>query len=130
MRGWIQRFMYGRNGQDHLGLFLIFVYFFFYVVALITKWEFIATIGSVILFYELFRFLSHNLPRRRQENALFLQKIAPVSRWWKLQSTIRNEKDHRYFKCPNCGQQLRVPRGKGKITVTCRACGASFQEKS
>ena len=27
-------------------------------------------------------------------------------------------------------EQLRVPRGKGRITVTCRGCGASFQEKS
>jgi len=130
MRGWIQRFMYGRNGQDHLGLFLIAVYFFFYVLALITKVEFLSTIGSVILFYELFRFLSHNLPRRRQENALFLQKIAPVSRWWKLQSTIRRDKDHRYFKCPNCGQQLRVPRNKGKLNITCRNCGVSFEKKT
>lgn len=130
MRGWIQRFMYGRNGQDHLGLFLIFVYFFLYFLALITQVEFIATIGSVVLFYELFRFLSHNLPRRRQENAKFLQSIAPVSRWWKLQSTIRRDKDHRYFKCPNCGQQLRVPRGKGKLNITCRSCGVSFEKKT
>ena len=38
--------------------------------------------------------------------------------------------DHRYFKCPNCGQQMRVPRGKGRITVHCRSCGATFEEKS
>ena len=78
----------------------------------------------------LFRLLSRNLARRREENVRFLQAIAPLVRWLRLQRTIRRDKEHRYFKCPNCGQQLRVPRGKGKITVTCRGCGASFQEKS
>jgi len=48
----------------------------------------------------------------------------------RLRRTIHRDKEHCYFKCPNCGQQLRVPRGKGKITVTCRSCGAVFEEKS
>ena len=42
----------------------------------------------------------------------------------------KGRKTTAYLKCPNCGQQLRVPRGKGRITVTCRSCGAVFQEKS
>ena len=42
----------------------------------------------------------------------------------------KGRKTTAYLKCPNCGQMLRVPRGKGKITVTCRGCGASFQENS
>ena len=42
----------------------------------------------------------------------------------------KGRKTTAYLKCPNCGQMLRVPRGKGRITVTCRGCGASFQEKS
>ena len=37
---------------------------------------------------------------------------------------------HKYFKCPVCGQHLRVPRGAGKIRVTCRVCGAQFEENS
>ena len=41
-----------------------------------------------------------------------------------------HDREHRYFKCPNCGQQMRVPRGKGRITVHCRSCGAVFEEKS
>ena len=47
-----------------------------------------------------------------------------------LALAVRRDKEHRYFKCPNCGQYLRVPRGKGKITVNCRNCGASFEERS
>ena len=47
-----------------------------------------------------------------------------------MRVTVFRDKEHRYFRCPNCGQYLRVPRGKGKINVTCRNCGASFEEKS
>ena len=54
----------------------------------------------------------------------------PAIRWFKLRRTIHRDKEHRYFKCPNCGQQLRVPRGKGKITINCRNCGVSFEEKT
>ena len=65
-----------------------------------------------------------------RRNAKFLELIGPVQRWFHLRRTIYKDKEHCYFKCPHCGQQLRVPRGRGKITVTCRSCGASFQEKS
>ena len=58
------------------------------------------------------------------------KKKRAVLRWLRLRRTIYRDKDHVYFKCPNCAQQLRVPKGKGKITVTCRSCSAVFQEKS
>ena len=130
IRNALQRFMYGRNGGDHLSLFLIAVYFVLNLLSAITNVGILGTIGDVLVLYALFRTLSRNLPKRRDENARFLKTIEPVRRWLRLQKTIRTDKEHRYFKCPNCGQQLRVPRGKGKITVTCRGCGASFQEKS
>lgn len=66
----------------------------------------------------------------RAENARFLALAGPAIRWLRMRRTIRRDKEHRYFKCPNCGQYLRVPRGKGKITVNCRNCGASFEERS
>ena len=80
--------------------------------------------------FSLFRTLSHDIDKRRRENAKFMRAAGPVLSWLRLRRNIHRDKEHVYFKCPNCGQQLRVPRGKGKITVTCRSCGASFQEKS
>ena len=47
-----------------------------------------------------------------------------------LRRTMAQDKDHRYFKCPNCGQQLRVPKGKGKLNITCRNCGVSFEKNT
>ena len=130
IRNAIQRFMYGRYGNDQLNLFLIVLYLVFYLLFALTHFVPLYWISLVLIFFSLFRLFSRNLPRRREENAKFMQTFGPVIHWFRLQRTIRRDKEHRYFKCPNCGQQLRVPRGKGKITVTCRGCGASFQEKS
>lgn len=130
IRNAIQRFMYGRYGNDSLNLFLIGTYLVLYLLFILTGFTLLYWICLVLVAVSLFRILSRNLPRRREENAKFLKAAGPVIRWWRLRRTIHRDKEHRYFKCPNCGQQLRVPRGKGTITVTCRSCGASFQEKS
>ena len=130
IRNAIQRFMYGRYGNDSLNLFLIGTYLVLYLLFILTGFTLLYWICLVLVAVSLFRILSRNLPRRREENAKFLKAAGPVIRWWRLRRTIHRDKEHRYFKCPNCGQQLRVPRGKGRITVTCRGCGASFQEKS
>ena len=130
IRNAIQRFMYGRYGTDPLNLFLLVLYLLTYFLFAVTRFAPLYWVSLVLIFICLFRLLSRNIPRRRAENAKFLQLTTPAVRWFRLRRTIHRDKEHRYFKCPNCGQQLRVPRGKGRITVTCRGCGATFQEKS
>lgn len=130
IRNAIQRFMYGRYGTDPLNLFLLVLYLLSYFLFAVTRFAPLSWVSLVLIFICLFRLFSRNIPRRRAENAKFLQLTGPVTRWLRLRRTIHRDKEHRYFKCPNCGQQLRVPRGKGRITVTCRGCGATFQEKS
>ena len=130
IRNAIQRFMYGRYGNDPLNLFLIGLYLLLYLVYLFTRFDLFYLAGFALLAWSLFRLLSRNIERRRAENARFLRSVNPLLGWLRLRRTIRRDKEHLYFKCPNCGQQLRVPRGRGDITVTCRSCGAKFQEKS
>lgn len=130
MRNAIQRFMYGRYGNDQFGHFLIGLGLVLILLEALTGFGLLTLLADVAVFYALFRMLSRNTYKRREENAKFLKKANPAIKWLRLQQAIRKDKDHRYFKCPNCSQYLRVPRGKGKITVTCRSCGASFQEKS
>ncbi|MGO5021634.1 hypothetical protein ACTQ4E_00910 [Lawsonibacter sp. LCP25S3_G6] len=130
IRNAIHRFMYGRYGNDSLNLFFIVLYLSLYLLFALTHFELFYWISLVLVFVSLFRLLSRNIPARQKENAQFMRLAGPVIQWYRFQRTMRRDKDHRYFKCPNCGQQLRVPRGKGKITVTCRSCGASFQENS
>jgi len=127
---WLRKIMYGRYGSDQLSFFLFVVYLFLYFLSLLPHMGFLFWLSLAVVAFDLFRIFSRNISKRRAENAKFLELAGPVIRWFKLRRTIHRDKDHCYFKCPNCGQQLRVPKGKGKITVTCRSCGVSFEEKS
>lgn len=130
IRNAIQRFMYGRYGNDPLNLFLLGLYLLLYLAVALTGLEPLYIASLVLLAAALFRLLSRNIERRRMENMMFMKAAGPVISWFRLRRNMRRDKEHVYFKCPSCGQRLRVPRGRGKITVTCRSCGASFQEKS
>ena len=130
VRGFLSRFMAGRYGGDQLNTTLMFVYIALYLVSMFTKWSLLYWVALVLLFVTLFRALSRQVDRRRAENAKFLQLIRPAQRGFKNFRARVKDKEHRYFKCPNCRQQMRVPRGKGRITVHCRSCGATFEEKS
>ena len=130
IRNALQRFMYGRYGNDQLNICLLGLYLVLSLLHSFTRFVFFYWAGMATVVWCLFRMLSRDLSKRQAENAKFMAKAGPVVQWFRLQRTIHRDKDHRYFKCPSCGQHLRVPRGKGKITVTCRGCGASFQEKS
>ena len=130
MRNAIQRFFYGRYGNDQLNKALVGAYFVLFLLSILTRIGLLELIGTAALVAAMFRMLSRNIYKRRDENAKFMRRFNPFLKWLRLQQTMRKDKTHRYFKCPNCAQYLRVPRGKGKITVTCRSCHASFQEKS
>ncbi len=130
VRQMLARFMMGRYGMDQLNTTLLVLYFILYVIYLFTRLVALEFVAMVVLFVILFRMLSRNIDRRRAENSRFLQLTRPFCRHFKACRTRMQDKEHRYFKCPNCGQQMRVPRGKGRITVHCRSCGATFEEKS
>ena len=40
----------------------------------------------------------------------------------------KNDTEHVYFHCPKCNQEMRAPKGKGKILVTCKNCGEKFEK--
>ena len=124
------RFMAGRYGGDQLNLLLVALYVIAYLVFLFTRMLIFEVVGLILVVLSLYRSLSRDLERRRAENARFLQAVRPVLRRWNALRSRAHDREHRYFKCPNCGQLMRVPRGKGRITVHCRACGAAFEEKS
>lgn len=126
----LQRLMAGRYGSDQLNLCLLVLYLVFFLLSWVTGLGILSTLGLLAIVLALLRMLSRNIERRRAENAKFLKLIRPVTQWVRLRRSIHRDKEHCYFRCPHCKQYLRVPKGKGKITVTCRACGTSFQEKS
>ena len=124
----MQRFMYGRYGVDQLNIFLLISVVALNVISLIlSRFGAVCTIiGSLIslvsygiLIWYLFRFLSRNLEKRILENRRYLG--------WKSRILDRQ---NRYYRCPNCKQTVRVPKGRGKICIKCPKCSEKFIRKS
>ena len=130
IRGFLRKFMAGRYGNDQLNLGLMITYLVFYLISVITRWNIFYWIALVLVIVSIFRCLSRRIDQRRAENTRYLQLIRPLQRKAKNFYARAKDREHRYFKCPNCKQQMRVPRGKGRITVHCRSCGTTFEEKS
>ena len=129
MRNAIQRFMYGRYGNDQFGHFLIGLALVLILLEALTGFWLLTLLADVAVFYALFRMLSRNTYKRREENAKFLKKANPAIKWLRLQQTIRKDKDHRYFKCPNCSQYLRVPGERARSPSPAAAAALPFRKK-
>lgn len=127
----MQRFMYGRHGIDELTLSILAISLIVAFAATMFRQPWLQLTYYVGVVGALYRALSKNLFRRRRENQLFLERTRSLRSWYKVQKRIVQErKTHRHFKCPACKQRLRVPVGKGKITITCSKCGEKFSRKS
>lgn len=134
MRQKLIQFMYGRNGVDLFSRFLTYFALVLVILQLIIR----GAVGKVlwylaiaVLIYAYFRIFSKNLSKRREENAKYYQcrtKVINGFRDWK--DRRRQSRDYKFFRCPSCRAMLRVPRGKGKIRVTCRKCGTAFERKT
>lgn len=126
----LSRFMAGRYGGDQLNTTLMVIYLLLWVVGLFTYLPWAELLALVLLVITLLRMFSRRVDRRREENARFLRLVRPLNRKVRNLFVRLKDREHRYFRCPGCRQQMRVPRGKGRITVRCRSCGATFEEKS
>jgi len=121
---WFQKFMLGRYGPDQLSVVLCILSFVLSIISNITNLPFITALSAVALGTAVYRILSRDVLRRRSENQRFLAKWNPIA------ARFRDRKTHKYFKCPNCGQKLRVPKNKGSMTITCPKCGTRFKGKT
>ena len=119
----LQRFMSGRYGTDKLNTWILGAGVILCLVSIFVPVALVnlaLTAGSyALMIWAIFRTLSRNTYKRYQENHRFLL--------WKQKLTDRQ---HRYYNCPRCRQQVRVPRGKGKISITCPKCKEKFVKKT
>ena len=123
MRRFLRRFMIGRYGPDHLCIAMIVLAFIISLLFALTGNISLLFVSYFIFGLTLFRMFSRNINRRRAENDKFIRYWWPVR--MKIKKIIQKIKDKRkyvYYTCPTCKTKLRVPKGKGKIRITCPRC--------
>lgn len=127
----IQQFMVGRYGSDQFTLFLSITGIALSFLGNFKYLRGLYFIGTIMIFYSLFRSLSKNYEARRKElNWYLVWSEKPKAYIKLLMNQIRDRKTHRYFKCKSCKTIMRVPKGRGKIEITCPKCRMKVIKKT
>lgn len=129
------RFMQGRYGVDSFSKFLLVLGLVFVMFSSIFGGERMGTLGYVlgwiVIIYCYFRMFSKNVTKRYGENQTFLAKTYKIRCFFQRQKNEWNQrKVYHIYKCPSCGQKIRIPKGKGKIEVRCPKCTTTFVKNS
>ncbi len=131
LRRSLDRLLQGRYGIDHFTGFLMKTALVLMLLSLLDVLSFLYSVAILLVGYGLFRMLSRNFQKRRAENSAYLQlnyKFQVAMKEQKVRMESRGE--YKYFRCRQCHKLLRVPRGRGKLNVTCPQCGKKMIQKS
>ena len=127
----LREFMYGRYGTDQLSLALIGGGFVFYVLYVFTRSRLLYLISLVLYGIAVFRTLSKNTVKRRIENQKFMSLWYKLkNKWVGIRADFEESKTYKHFKCPACGQKIRIPKGRGKVEIRCPKCSHKFVKKA
>ena len=117
----LSQFMMGRYGSDKLNMTLLIAGVAAGLLAAMLPWVklILLLVSYGLMVWAICRMFSRKTYKRYQENRKFLQFFQRL-----------RDRDHRYYDCPRCRQQVRVPRGKGKISISCPKCKEKFIRKT
>ncbi len=131
LRERLQRFMYGRYGMDGLGNFILWTAIILMLLSMFIGGGILNTLALALLVWGYFRMFSRNTQKRYQENCMYYRYINKIKDFFKRQkSYLQQSKTHHIYKCPQCKQKIRIPKGKGKVAIRCRRCGTEFIKNS
>ena len=124
----IRQFMYGRNGVDDLAKHSFIAYFIMFLIYGFCPRGIFKLIFGVITYslmiYVMFRIFSKNIYKRVSENRKYMGALNMTKTRWNQRNT------HRFYRCPKCKTWLRVPKNRGKITITCVKCLTKFDKRT
>ena len=131
MRERMQGFMAGRYGTDQLSKLILWISLACLAVSMFTRLNVFYILGLVLLIYTYYRMFSRNVAKRYAENQKYLNwRYGFAVRRNKRKVHWEQRKIYRFYKCPGCKQRVRVPKGRGKICITCPKCRTEFVRKS
>ena len=131
MREKLRRFMIGRYGTDGLNQFLSIASLVLLLIAIVSRISLFTWLSAVPLLFCCYRTFSRNISKRTEENYKFYTLKDRVDNKFRgLKEQWANRKVYHYYRCPQCRQKLRVPRGRGRIQISCPRCGTQFIKKS
>ena len=131
MGRWLQEKMRGRYGADELNRFMIGAALVMTVVNLFFRNGIVSTLSFLMLVLCYMRIFSRNYAKRREENFRFMKLWNPVQYKWKqAKMKWKDRRINKYYKCPKCSKMIRVPKGKGKICITCPMCKEEFIKRT
>lgn len=117
-------FMRGRYGADELCAVSVVIALVLQIILSLFDVWWLSLIPLIPVAWTLYRMLSRNIAARRRENEI----IKEIKAYLKLFiNRFRDRKTHVYFKCLSCKATLRLPRGKGDVSVTCPKCKAKMR---
>lgn len=136
MREKLAKFMSGRYGPDALFRFQVGAALVLELLAIPlrrhgTLYSLMNYGAFVLLVWAVFRALSRNVQKRYLENLHFQELFGRARRQSRMnKEKFSQRKDYKFFVCPTCKTNLRVPKGKGEIYITCAKCGNRFRGKT
>ena len=124
----IQKILVGRYARiDQLNRTLLMISFILLVLNLMIPTSVAFFIAVILWLLTCYRFLSKRIYLRLNENTRYVAKVHQVKAYINLKKEqVKNRQTYRYFRCPACKQQLRAPKNRGKIKVTCSKCKNQF----
>lgn len=125
------KFMYGRYGADELSKIYYILAIACLAVHLITKFMPMYLAGIALLIYGLYRSFSRNTAKMSAQNQKYMTwRYKQIVKYNQAKKQWAQRKEYRFYHCPDCNQKVRVPRGRGKIAITCPKCKTEFIKKS
>ena len=127
----LKEFMYGRYGTDQLSLALTVCGFGFNIIYVFSRSRLFYLFSLICFGFAIYRTLSKNIEKRRAENQKFMTFWYKAKNWWVgFRADFEERKTYKHFKCPACGQKIRIPRGRGKVEIRCPKCSHNFIKKT
>jgi len=136
MKDKLIKFMSGRYGIDQLYRFLLLCIVLCTLLSVLLVdfpffGSFFNAISYLLIAWTIYRILSRNIEKRYLENLHYLEWMGSIRQHFRMsKAKFQQRKEYKFFVCPTCKTNLRVPKGKGKVNITCSKCGNRFQGKT